>query len=127
MRCRSLFGIAATALVVVAGVGLDQARAGGYPNPDPGRSATVALAAGSYVIDAGVVTGPATSQTKDQALKPFGLIYALVKAQIPVQWIISPSKVSPGTNVNAGGIDQSLGNVGVDFVYDCDAAGAVYG
>lgn len=93
------------------------ALAGGYPNPDPGSSATVSLPPGSYVIDAGVVTGAATTQTLEQALKPYGLVYALVKEQIPVLWVINPTKVA---------VDQTLGNVGTDFVYDCDAGGAAY-
>ncbi len=102
------------------------ARGSGYPNPDPGNSTSLVLAPGAYVIDAGVVTGAATKQTNGQALKPYGLIYSLVKAHIPVVWVINPSKTAPGIDVNAGGIDQTLGNVGTDFVYDCDSAGAQY-
>ena len=82
--------------------------------------------AGAYVIDAGVVTPPATIQTIEQGVKPYGLIYALLEAKIPVSWVINDDKPSPGANVSPGGIDQALGNVGTDFSFDCDAAGTKY-
>ena len=126
MNSRRVFGIVVLTTMLSSFASQIGALAGGYPNPDPGRSASVSLSPGAYVIDAGVVTGAATTQTLEQALKPYGLIYALVKAQIPVLWVINPAKTSPGVNVNVGGIDQALGNVGTDFVYDCDAAGTIY-
>ena len=69
---------------------------------------------GAYIIDAGATTGSATKQTIAQGIKPYGLIYALVKAGIPVEWIINPDKSA---------ISQTTGNSGTDFAYDCDGPG----
>ncbi len=103
-------------------------QAAGVPNPyPPSDTADAPLAVGAYVIDAGTVTGAATLQTIGQGLKPYGLIYALVKARIPVQWVIKPSKPAiDASGVSTGGLGQTLGNVGVDFTFDCDAAGTKY-
>jgi large repetitive protein len=104
-------------------------QAAGFGNPQPGANdpADVPFAAGAYIIDAGTVTGAATTQTIGQGLKQYGLLYALVKARIPVQWIIKPNKPSTdASGVSAGGIGQTRGNVGADFSYDCDAAGTKY-
>jgi len=104
-------GVAA-AISLLPAVG---AHAAGYSNPAPNDPTDVAFAAGAYVIDAGAVTGAATTQTVAQGIKPYGLVYALVQARIPVQWIINPTK---------GAIDQTNGNAATDFAYDCDGAGA---
>jgi len=80
------------------------------PNPQP------ALASGAYIIDAGHVTS-GNKQTIAEGLKPYGLIYALVKSKIPVEWVINPNK-SP--------ISQLDGNSGDDFIFDCDGAGTAY-
>jgi uncharacterized repeat protein (TIGR01451 family) len=90
----------------------------GYPNPNNNGSGTQPLTAGAYIIDAGAVTGSATKQTIAQGIKPYGMIYALVKAKIPVEWVINPSK---------GAISQADGNAAADFTFDCDGSGATYG
>jgi uncharacterized repeat protein (TIGR02543 family)/uncharacterized repeat protein (TIGR01451 family) len=72
---------------------------------------------GAYIIDSGYMSAGATSQTVAQGIKPYGLVYALVKAKIPVQWIINPNK----TSVTSAGkpFDQNKGNDGIDFSFAC--------
>lgn len=97
--------------------------AAGYSNPGPHDPADTSFA-GAYIIDAGATTGTATTQTINQGLKPYGLIYALVKAKVPVEWIIKNDKVNPTTKLPE--IDQVKGNNGIDFTFDCDGIGATY-
>lgn len=90
--------------------------AAGYPNP--GRDSTnTAYVEGAYIIDSGAVSAGATKQTAGQGLKPYGLVYALLKAKVEVDWVINSSKVA---------IDQTLGNAGTDFTFDCDGSGTAY-
>ncbi len=84
----------------------------GVANPGL-NSADATFVAGSYIIDAGAQTGTA-KQTVAQGLKPYGLIYALVKANIPVQWVIEHDKAP---------ISQTLGNAAPDFSFDCTGSG----
>jgi outer membrane protein OmpA-like peptidoglycan-associated protein len=95
----------------------------GYPNPGP-RDAIDQKFNGAYIIDAGAVTGSTNTQTINQGLKPYGLIYALVKAKVPVEWVINDKKTDPLTNTQT--INQSQGNNGTDFTFDCDGAGTAY-
>jgi len=110
-------------MAIVVGTSVVPAEAAGYPNPGPRDVPDQAFAAGAYIIDAGAVTGAATKQTIAQGLKPYGLIYALVRARIPVQWIVNPSKPSGTGAPGTAEVDQALGNVGTDFSFDCDAGG----
>jgi hypothetical protein len=56
---------------------------------------------GSYIIDMGVVP-----QTVQNSLKPYGLVYALIKNhKIPVKWIISPTKAKDGIDFSHNGYD----------------------
>jgi uncharacterized repeat protein (TIGR01451 family) len=95
----------------------------GYPNPGP-RDVIDQKFNGAYIIDAGAVTGSTTTQTINQGLKPYGLIYALVKAKVPVEWVINDQKTDPLTNTQT--ISQTQGNNGTDFTFDCDGAGTAY-
>ena len=68
-------------------------------------NSSVALAAdetiptGSYIIDMGVVP-----QTVQNGLKPYGLVYALIKNhKIPIKWIISPTKTKDGIDFTHNG------------------------
>ena len=90
--------------------------AAGYPNPNDHGSSTETFVSGAYIIDAGY-SGTATKQTIAQGIKPYGLIYALVKAKVPVQWVINSAK---------GAISQTLGNAAADFTFDCDGSGSAY-
>ena len=59
---------------------------------------------GSYIINMGVVP-----QTQANALKPYGLVYALLKANIPVKWVINPDKTSDGIDFSHNGKNYSGG------------------
>ncbi|CAN2215035.1 Domain of unknown function DUF11 [Candidatus Nanopelagicaceae bacterium] len=85
----------------------------GYRNPGP-NSGDVPIEAGAYIIDSGALTGTATKQTVNQGLKQYGLVYELVKAKIPVQWIINSTKSN---------VDVVQGNNGTDFSFDCMGTG----
>jgi len=58
--------------------------------------------AGCYIIDMGQAT-----QTVNNGLKPYGLVYALIAAGIPVNWAIEPTKIKDGTDF----IASSAGNL----------------
>jgi uncharacterized repeat protein (TIGR01451 family)/uncharacterized repeat protein (TIGR02543 family) len=85
----------------------------GYRNPGP-NSGDVPIEAGAYIIDSGALSAGASKQTVNQGLKQYGLVYELVKAKIPVQWIINPSKAN---------VDVVAGNNGTDFSFDCMGTG----
>jgi len=85
----------------------------GFTNPGP-NSGDFPIEAGAYIIDSGALSAGATKQTVNQGLKQYGLVYALVKAKIPVQWVINPSKSN---------MDTTLGNTGTDFSFDCMGTG----
>jgi uncharacterized repeat protein (TIGR01451 family) len=54
----------------------------------PGPATPVAVPAGGYIIDMGVLP-----QTLANSVKPYGLLYDLmVNKKIPVQWLIDPAK-----------------------------------
>ena len=58
------------------------------------------IESGSLIIDMGQVP-----QTTENALLPYGLVYALVKdLQVPVEWVISSSKSKDGTDFSADGM-----------------------
>ena len=70
--------------------------------------------AGVYIIDMGQPI-----QTVNNGLKPYGLVYALITAGIPVNWAIEPTKVKDGTDF----IASSSGNLnkaykGGSFIID---------
>ncbi|MEZ5010108.1 MAG: hypothetical protein R2753_18305 [Chitinophagales bacterium] len=63
------------------------------------------MASGSYIINMGVVP-----QTKANALKPYGLIYALTtELKVPVKWIINPNKSKDGTDFTYNGYNYKGG------------------
>lgn len=116
-RSRRAAALALTSTLAVA-IGMLPATgafaAAGYPNPATNDPTDVEFSAGAYIIDAGAVTTAPITQGVSKGLKSYGLIYALVKARIPVQWVINPSKAA---------IDQTNGNIATDFAFDCDGAG----
>ena len=58
------------------------------------------IPAGSKIIDMGV-----TSQTVANGLKPYGLVYDLVKNyNVPVLWAINPNKVKDGADFTQDGV-----------------------
>lgn len=57
---------------------------------------TTSFPAGVYIIDMGQ-----SPQTINNGLKPYGLVYALINAGIPVNWAIEPTKAKDGIDFYA--------------------------
>lgn len=63
-----------------------------------GQSET--LTSGSFIVNMGI-----SPQTANNALKPYGLIYDLTKNyQVPVKWVIDPSKAKDGPDFTFNGV-----------------------
>ena len=61
---------------------------------DDGITDSLTLPAGSYIVDTG-----SPSPTVANALKPYGLVYELVRNQkVPVWWVINPGKAKDGVD-----------------------------
>ena len=58
------------------------------------------IPAGSRIINMGI-----TPQTVANGLKPYGLVYALLKANIPIKWVINPNKLKDGIDFSHNGVD----------------------
>lgn len=64
------------------------------------------FASGAYIIDMGQAT-----QTVKNGLKPYGLVYTLIKDHsVPVKWAINPSKAKDGTDFSYGGVNYKGGS-----------------
>ena len=60
---------------------------------------TETLSTGSYIINMGVVP-----QTQSNVLKPYGLIYDLLKNyNVPIKWVISQTKLKDGADFSYNG------------------------
>lgn len=71
----------------------------------PAPTATETMSAGSFIINMGV-----TPQTNNNGLRPYGMIYDLLKNyQVPIKWIINPSKVKDGADFTYNGVDYKGG------------------
>jgi len=63
------------------------------------------LSAGAYIINMGV-----TPQTDANGLKPYGMVYDLLKNyRVPIKWVINPAKAKDGTDFNYNGTDYKGG------------------
>jgi hypothetical protein len=59
------------------------------------------LTAGAFIINTGI-----TPQTVNNGLKPYGMVYDLVKNyQVPVKWIINSTKSKDGIDFSHNGVD----------------------
>ena len=67
---------------------------------------------GSYIIDMGIVP-----QTVNNGLRPYGLVYALLQAHCPVNWIINTSKAKDGADFTYNGYDFKGGTFIVEAKY----------
>lgn len=69
------------------------------------QSTNETMASGSFIINMGI-----TPQTEDNGLKPYGMIYDLLKNyQVPVKWIINDSKIKDGTDFTYNGTNYRGG------------------
>lgn len=76
-------------------------------------AATETFGTGSYIINMGVVP-----QTVSNGLKPYGLIYDLLKHdQVPVKWVISPTKVKDGADFIYNGVQYKGGTFIIPVEY----------
>jgi hypothetical protein len=67
--------------------------------PFTSNAQTETFNTGSYIINMGIVP-----QTMNNGLKPYGLIYDLIKNNgVVVKWVISPTKVKDGEDFNYNG------------------------
>ncbi len=63
------------------------------------------LATGSFIINMGV-----TPQTYNNGLKPYGMLYDLLKNyKVPIKWVINSSKAKDGTDFTYGGTNYCGG------------------
>lgn len=67
--------------------------------PARAGAAAISFAPGAYIIDMGQAT-----QTVENGLKPYGLVYQLIIGEgIPVHWAFDPAKAKDGADFTAGG------------------------
>lgn len=79
------------------------------------------IKAGSFIINMGV-----TPQTIANGLKPYGLVYDLVKNyKVPVKWIVNTSKAKDGIDFTHNGISYRGGTFIVPFEFRTPAINSV--
>ena len=67
--------------------------------PKTAKADTEVISSNSFIINMGV-----TPQTYNNGLRPYGMIYDLmINYQVPVKWIIEPSKTKDGTDFTYAG------------------------
>jgi hypothetical protein len=69
------------------------------------RSQTVTnkvIPTGSFIVNMGIIP-----QTPNNALKPYGMLYALLQAKCPVHWVINPTKIKDGVDFTYNGVNYS--------------------
>jgi SprB repeat len=75
---------------------------------------------GSFIINMGI-----TPQTVNNGLKPYGMVYDLVKNhKVPVHWVINQSKIMDGTDFTHNGINYKGGPFVVPKEYRTAAVNA---
>ncbi len=80
----------------------------------------VSFSSGSYIINMGV-----TPQTYKNALKPYGLIYDLIKNHnVKIIWVINPTKVKDGVDFKYNSIDYKGGPFVIPAEYRTPAVNA---
>ncbi len=80
----------------------------------------VSFSSGSYIINMGI-----TPQTDKNALKPYGLIYDLIKNHnVKVIWVINPTKAKDGVDFRYNGIDYKGGPFVIPAEYCTPAVNA---
>lgn len=78
---------------------------------------------GSFIVNMGGT--PVTPQTVANGLKPWGLVYDLLKNEkIPIHWIIQPGKSKDGTDFTYNGIDYKGGPFIISAGYRTPAVNA---
>jgi hypothetical protein len=71
------------------------------------------LQSGSFIINMGI-----TPQTIGNGLKPYGLVYKLVKTyKIPVKWVVNGSKAKDGIDFSHNGVNYRGGTFIIPFEF----------
>jgi hypothetical protein len=85
------------------------------------RAQQETIQSGSFIINMGV-----TPQTVANGLKPYGLVYDLVKNyKIPVKWVINTGKSKDGIDFTHNGVNYRGGTFIVPFEYRTPAVNSV--
>ena len=74
---------------------------------------------GSKIINMGPTTAGGATQTVANGLKPYGLVYSLLKTfRVPVKWVISSTKAQGGIDFSHNSIDYRGGTfiIPVEFI-----------
>ena len=78
------------------------------------------VASGSFIVNMG-----ANAQTKLAGIKPYGLVYDLIKNySVPVYWVINSGKVKDGTDFTHNGVAYKGGTFVIDTKYITAAVAA---
>jgi hypothetical protein len=85
------------------------------------NAAVEVIPAGSRIINMGKLP-----QTEANALKPYGLVYALLKANVPVNWVINPSKSKDGVDFTHNGVTYRGGAFIVTGNYVTSSVNAIF-
>jgi hypothetical protein len=84
------------------------------------KATTDTLPSGSFIINMGVVP-----QTIGNGLKPYGLVYKLVKTyKVPVKWVVNPSKAKDGIDFTHNGVQYRGGTFIIPFEFRTPAVNA---
>lgn len=85
------------------------------------KATTDTLRSGSFIINMGV-----TPQTIGNGLKPYGLVYELVKNhRVPVKWVINSSKAKDGIDFIHNGVQYRGGTFIIPFQFRTTAVNAL--
>lgn len=77
------------------------------------KAQTVNVSTGSFIINMGV-----TPQTVGNALKPYGMIYDLIKNyKVHIYWSINPGKAKDGVDFTYNGVDYKGGTFIIPAMY----------
>lgn len=76
--------------------------------------------AGAYIVNMGI-----TPQTEKNALKPYGMIYDLIKNhKVMVKWCINPAKAKDGNDFSHNGVNYKGGPFIIPAEYRSSAVNA---
>ena len=68
------------------------------------------ISTGSKIINMGPTTAGGSTQTVANGLKPYGLVYSLLKTfKVPLKWVISSTKAQGGIDFSHNGVDYRGG------------------
>ncbi len=80
----------------------------------------VVIPTGSFIVNMGVMP-----QTVANGLKPYGLVYALLQAKCPVEWVINQAKTKDGTDFSYNGVAYKGGTFIIRAEYRTAAVNAL--